>query len=78
MNDHDNPVALVTGASRGGDMIDGTITPKLLERMHHGAIRARREQAGSLPTIDEFAKAIADAATDPGHNRSTVFVGSTS
>jgi 3-oxoacyl-[acyl-carrier protein] reductase len=61
-----------------GDMIEGTITPKLLERMHRGLTQARREQAGSLPSIDEFAKAIADAATEPSRNQSTIFVGSTS
>jgi 3-oxoacyl-[acyl-carrier protein] reductase len=58
-----------------GDMIEGTITPKLLERMNRGLTQARREQVGSLPTIDEFARAIADAATEPEPNGATVFVG---
>lgn len=58
-----------------GDMIEGTITPKLLERMNRGVTQARREQAGSLPTIDEFARAIADAAIDPQPSGATIFVG---
>jgi NAD(P)-dependent dehydrogenase (short-subunit alcohol dehydrogenase family) len=48
-----------------GDMIEGTITPKLLERKHPGLVEARRRQAGRLPTVDEFAAAIVDAAADP-------------
>ena len=47
-----------------GDMIEGTITPKLLERSQRGAIAARREQAGGLPDVEEFARAIVAAATD--------------
>jgi 3-oxoacyl-[acyl-carrier protein] reductase len=42
-----------------GDMIEGTITPRLLERMDRGTTNARLEQVGSLPTIPEFAFAIA-------------------
>jgi 3-oxoacyl-[acyl-carrier protein] reductase len=60
-----------------GDMIEGTITPKLLERMDRGMIRSRREQTGSLPTVEEFALAIADAALDPAQSEQTIFVGST-
>jgi len=47
-----------------GDVIEGTITPKLLERTQPGMIAARREQAGSLPTVENFAKAIIDVAAD--------------
>lgn len=47
-----------------GDMIEGTITPKLMERANRGTIEARRQQAGSLPTVQEFAQAIVDAAAD--------------
>jgi 3-oxoacyl-[acyl-carrier protein] reductase len=47
-----------------GDMIEGTITPKLLERTQRGLIEMRREQAGALPTVREFADAIVDAAAD--------------
>lgn len=60
-----------------GDMIEGTITPKLLERMERGMTRWRRDQVGVLPTVDEFAEAIADAATDPQSRVTTIFVGST-
>jgi NAD(P)-dependent dehydrogenase (short-subunit alcohol dehydrogenase family) len=47
-----------------GDMIEGTITPKLLERTQRGLIETRRGQAGTLPTVQEFAAAIVDAAAD--------------
>ncbi|NJN18070.1 MAG: SDR family oxidoreductase [Oscillochloris sp.] len=61
-----------------GDVIEGTITPKLLEREVPGMVAARRNQVGSLPTVETFAHAIVDAALDSdlpsGH---TVFVGST-
>jgi 3-oxoacyl-[acyl-carrier protein] reductase len=60
-----------------GDMIEGTITPKLLERMDRGMTGARREQVGSLPTIDEFAAAIADAASSRDTTNETIFVGNT-
>lgn len=71
-------------ASRGislvivsGDMIEGTITPKLMERAKRGTIQSRREQAGSLPTVEEFARAIVDAAMDERlESGVTVFVGS--
>jgi 3-oxoacyl-[acyl-carrier protein] reductase len=49
-----------------GDMIDGTITPKLLERTQRGLIESRRGEAGALPTVQEFASAIVDAAADSG------------
>jgi hypothetical protein len=60
-----------------GDMIEGTITPRLLEGMNRGATQFRRDEVGPLPTIDEFARAIADAATDVEPSRATIFVGST-
>ena len=60
-----------------GDMIEGTITPRLLERMNRGLTQSRRDDVGPLPTVDEFAQAIADAATDPQPSRATIFVGST-
>ena len=59
-----------------GDMIEGTITPKLLERINKGTIESRRSQAGSLPTLEEFARAIADAASSSEIGSPTVFVGS--
>ncbi len=61
-----------------GDIIEGTITPKLLERSQPGMMAARREQTGALPTVHEFAAAIvqaAAAATEP--SGSVHFVGPT-
>jgi NAD(P)-dependent dehydrogenase (short-subunit alcohol dehydrogenase family) len=60
-----------------GDMIEGTITPRLLERMDRGTTQARRDSVGPLPTIAEFAKAISDAATNENPSGDTIFVGST-
>jgi 3-oxoacyl-[acyl-carrier protein] reductase len=60
-----------------GDIIDGTITPKLLERTQPGMMAARRESVGALPTVHEFASAIvaaATAASDPSGQ--VYFVGS--
>ena len=60
-----------------GDMIEGTITPKLLERTSRGLIETRRGQAGALPTVQEFAAAIVAAAADAGSpNGHVSFVGS--
>lgn len=42
-----------------GDMIEGTITATLLERAQPGAIDARREAAGKLYSVEEFAREIA-------------------
>ncbi len=60
-----------------GDLIEGTVTPKLMERSSRGLIETRRQQAGSLPTVEEFARAIVDTAANP-HLKSgeVVFVGS--
>ena len=59
-----------------GDMIDGTITPKLLNRQNRGLIDSRREAAGALPTVREFARAIVDACAAPGlRGGDTVYVG---
>lgn len=61
-----------------GDLIDGSITPRLMERQAPGLIDARRDEAGGLPTVEEFAEAIADAAVDDAlATGDTVFVGST-
>jgi NAD(P)-dependent dehydrogenase (short-subunit alcohol dehydrogenase family) len=58
-----------------GDAIEGTITPRLLNRMSRGVMASRQ---GTLPSVDEFALAICATALDDslpsGH---TVFVGST-
>ena len=42
-----------------GDMIEGTITATLLNRAEPGAIEARREAAGKLYSVEEFAEQIA-------------------
>lgn len=61
-----------------GDMIDGTITPKLLERSQPGLMAARRDEIGALPTIHEFAVAIVDAAANTTEPSGRVyFVGPT-
>ncbi len=48
-----------------GDMIEGTITATLLERANPGAIQARKEAAGRLYNVGEFAAEVARAAVDP-------------
>lgn len=48
-----------------GDMIEGTITATLLERVNPGAIASRREDAGRLYNVAEFAAEVAQAAVDP-------------
>jgi 3-oxoacyl-[acyl-carrier protein] reductase len=61
-----------------GDLIEGTITPKLMERAQPGFINERREQAGSLPTVADFATAIADVCGNSSlSSGETIFVGST-
>jgi NAD(P)-dependent dehydrogenase (short-subunit alcohol dehydrogenase family) len=62
-----------------GDLIDGTTTPRLMQRQRPGLIEARREAAGGwLPTVDDFARAIVDAAADSTlESGDTVYVGST-
>jgi 3-oxoacyl-[acyl-carrier protein] reductase len=61
-----------------GDLIEGTITPKLMERAQPGFIDERREQAGTLPTVADFAKVIADVCGNSSlSSGETIFVGST-
>jgi NAD(P)-dependent dehydrogenase (short-subunit alcohol dehydrogenase family) len=47
-----------------GDLIEGTITPKLLERAEPGLTGQRQAFAGKLPTAEEMGEAIAAAAVD--------------
>lgn len=61
-----------------GDMIEGTITATLLERANPGAISARREDAGKLYNVSEFAAEVAQAALDPVPVDNTRLVGDTS
>ena len=61
-----------------GDMIEGTITATLLERANPGAIAGRRESAGKLYNVGEFAAEVARAAVDPIPDGNTRLVGDTS
>lgn len=61
-----------------GDMIEGTITATLLERANPGAIESRREGAGKLYNVSEFASEIALAAVEPVPENHTRLVGDTS
>jgi 3-oxoacyl-[acyl-carrier protein] reductase len=61
-----------------GDVIEGTITPKLIERLRPGGLDRYRQEVGGLPTVEEFARAIARAAGDPNlSSGATVYVGNT-
>lgn len=59
-----------------GDLIDGTITAKLLDRVRPGLIDGRRASAGYLPTVDDFAEGVAAAALAP-EPEEIIFVGET-
>ncbi len=61
-----------------GDMIEGTITATLLERANPGAIQNRRDTAGRLYRVDEFAAEVARAAVDPVPDGGTRYVGDVS
>ena len=60
-----------------GDMIEGTITATLLERSNPGAISSRKESAGKLYNVAEFAAEVASAAVDPVPADHTRYVGDT-
>lgn len=60
-----------------GDMIEGTITATLLERANPGAIAGRRESAGKLYNVSEFAAEVARAAVDAVPEDNTRLVGDT-
>ena len=61
-----------------GDMIEGTITATLLERANPGAIEARKQDAGRLFNVAEFAAEVASAAVEPVPASNTRYVGDTS
>jgi NAD(P)-dependent dehydrogenase (short-subunit alcohol dehydrogenase family) len=61
-----------------GDMIEGTITATLLERANPGAIEARKQDAGRLFNVAEFAAEVASASVDPIPADHTRYVGDTS
>ncbi|CAD5997740.1 SDR family oxidoreductase [Agreia sp. COWG] len=58
-----------------GDMIEGTITATLLERANPGAISSRKESAGRLYNVGEFAAEVALAAVEPIPQSHTRYVG---
>lgn len=58
-----------------GDMIEGTITATLLERANPGAISARKEAAGRLYNVSEFAAEVARAAVEPVPDDHTRYIG---
>ena len=47
-----------------GDLVEGTIMAKVMERMNPGLTQEREEHGGKLPTVTETGIAIAEAATD--------------
>ena len=61
-----------------GDMIEGTITATLLERANPGAIGARKEAAGRLYNVGEFAAEVSRAAVAPVPANHTHYVGDVS
>jgi NAD(P)-dependent dehydrogenase (short-subunit alcohol dehydrogenase family) len=61
-----------------GDMIEGTITATLLERANPGAIQTRRDTAGKLYNVAEFAAEVALAAVEEIPADHTRYVGDVS
>ena len=61
-----------------GDMIEGTITATLLERARPGAIDARKEAAGRLYNVAEFAAEVALATIEDVPADNTRLVGDVS
>ncbi len=57
-----------------GDMIDGTIIVRLLERRNPDAVAARRDH-GALPTIADFAQVVVRASTTAIESGQTFYVG---
>jgi NAD(P)-dependent dehydrogenase (short-subunit alcohol dehydrogenase family) len=72
---HEQGISLVVVS---GDAIEGTITPKLLGRKSRGLAETVKADHRVLPTVEEFAEAIAAATVDPNLiSGQTIFVGST-
>ncbi|WP_166983530.1 SDR family oxidoreductase [Paramicrobacterium fandaimingii] len=61
-----------------GDMIEGTITATLLNRMNPGALDERKKAAGKLYNVAEFAAEVALAAVEPIPEDNTRLVGDVS
>jgi len=60
-----------------GDMIEGTVTATLLDRVNPGAIASRKEAVGKLYNVEEFAEEIFKAANSPVPANNTVLIGDT-
>lgn len=58
-----------------GDMIVGTVTATLLNRINPGVLDARTDEVGKLYTVEEFAAEVAAAAVDPIPEDNTRYVG---
>lgn len=58
-----------------GDMIEGTVTATLLNRIYPGAIDERKEVAGKIYNVEEFAAEVASAIVDPVPDDHTRLVG---
>ncbi len=58
-----------------GDMIEGTITATLLQRANPEAIQSRKDAAGRLYNVGEFAAEVALAAVEPIPTDHTRYVG---
>jgi NAD(P)-dependent dehydrogenase (short-subunit alcohol dehydrogenase family) len=61
-----------------GDMIEGTVTATLLNRMRPGALDERKEAAGKLYNVEEFAAEVTRAIIDPIPDNRTRYVGDVS
>lgn len=61
-----------------GDMIEGTITATLLDRLNPGAIAARREEAGKLYNVQEFAAEVTKTVVEPVPTDNLRLIGDTS
>ena len=61
-----------------GDVVEGTITPKLLDHAQPGMLTVRRRDAGRLPTVDDMAAAIVQGLADERLAQGSIlFVGET-
>lgn len=61
-----------------GDMIEGTVTATLLNRMRPGALDERKEAAGKLYNVEEFAAEVTKAIVEPIPQNRTRYVGDVS
>jgi hypothetical protein len=58
-------------------MIEGTVTATLLNRIHPGALDERKEVAGKIYNVEEFAAEVAQAIVDDIPDDHTRLVGDT-